>query len=138
MNNNSPVCVKCSHKFSRIEMMMACQGCASRRCEQCEPQCKKDGCNGTYCEICLEKGYGNEFCHKCNTQCWICDNIPYPPYPMEKRNVKGMTVVICARQSSHPNEMKIFDDFLNELNNSDKTISESQLKEDLHVLNKRF
>ena len=141
MNNNSPVCVRCGHEFSRIECLMSCQGCDSRRCDACEPEyakCKKTNCSGSYCEVCYEKKIGNQFCHKCNTQCWVCENIPYPPYPMEKRRVKDVTVVICARHSSHPNEMKVFEDFLTEFEKSEKTIDEQQLKEDLSNLNRRF
>ena len=138
MNNNSASCVRCHHVFSRIEMMLSCQGCDSRRCDHCETKCIKDGCSGTYCEVCFEKRIGNKFCHKCNTQCWICESIPYPPYPMETRHVKDMVVVICARHSSRSNEMKVFDNFLSELGKSASSINEQQLKADLRTLDCLF
>lgn len=135
MNNN---CIRCGHEFSRVELLMACRVCKSRRCNICEPKCKKNECKGTYCEVCFDKGYGNGFCHKCNTQCWVCGIVSYPSYGMETRNVKNMKVVICARHSSRPKEMKIFEDFLTELDKSPENISELDIREDLYVLNQRF
>lgn len=128
----------CDHVKSEFENRMVCQGCGSKRCRKCEAKCEKQGCEGTYCGKCLVEGYGNKFCHKCNTQCWVCGSIPYPPYPMEKRHVKGLNVIICARHSSRPNEMKVFEDFLREQDHSFESAEESTIKKNLRGLDRQF
>lgn len=136
---SNKTCQKCGYAFSKKELRFSCCGCNTTRCPTCdEAKCQKNRCERTYCNICFQQGYGVQFCHKCETQCWVCGIIPYPSYPMEKRKVGDMNVVICARHASRPGQMQVFEDFLAELDKSDQIIGENQVKEDLALLNAKF
>ena len=91
-------CKKCGYQ---IDTKWCCTTCSGNRCENCDPSCKKEGCDMHVCPTCMNKSHFPGLCYKCNSKCWICERIPYPPCPQYIKYVEfgDIIAVICPRHT---------------------------------------
>ena len=116
-------CNKCNFKLNRG----CCSGCEGPRCDNCDPICKKKDCNISVCPTCINKSHFPGMCYSCNSKCWICKWIPYPPCPRLINYIKfeKIVAVICPR---HDHELDKIKSFAEEPSES---LSEEKIKTEL-------
>ena len=137
---SSKKCKKCGYEFTRVESFMCCGGCNGPRCNGCDPECKKPQCSVSLCsnEKCTKKTRFPGFCHTCNTKCWMCGYIPYPPCPKDMKYIAfgNVTAVICPRRWHWSDKHQINVMVLSKQMSKSTNVTEDKVKSELARLAK--